>query len=156
MILGIVGAIVFVVVVLPMLACGGCFVYARYKANQFVEEVAAEIEQEQQLEQQQNEVREQALLAVLADRLYPLAKVDIGLHWTEPEGVRRRRWADWTASKVSDGRYAVSGNLDIGTATAGTQSYRWKCVYTTGVRPTDSQANWNLETIHINDEQVFP
>ena len=156
MILGIVAALVGGFIVLPMLACGGCYFYLQYKANEFVAEVERELEQAQLEEQQAQSGREMALLVQLTDRLYPLAKVDIGLHWTEPDRVRSRRWADWSASKVTDNRYAISGTLDLGIRDAGTQSYKWKCEYSTIDDPSSPRADWTLERIEIDGGQVYP
>ena len=83
-------------------------------------------------------------------------KIDLWLHWPKPEGLRRIQWQDWTASKVSDTRYALSGTVNLGIKGEGTRSHKWKCEYSTLDNPTDVNADWTLETIHIDGEQVYP
>ena len=156
MIIGIIGAILFVVIGIPVLICGGFIFYARQKTTEFVEHVEQEAEQVRQQEDLARQAEEQATLVLLTDRLYEQAKVDIGLHWTEPDGVRRRRWADWSARKVVDGRYEISGILQLGLRDAGTQTYNWACEYTTAGDPRSAQANWALQSITINGEQHYP
>ena len=155
-IVGIIAAVIFVLFVLPGALCLGLFFYWGYQAQQIIAEEQAAEERRLQEEAQQRQVQEQAILNLLADRLYPQAKVDIGIHWTEPDGVRRRRWADWTARKISDNRYEVSGILELGIKDAGARTYRWGCEYSTFDNPRNAAADWKLERITVDGEAAFP
>ena len=158
----LVGLLLLVLFVFPFLLCAGTSAYNINRVNQEIQAERERIEQpvdgqgNDQIRDIQKAAAEKALLVQLTKRLYPLAKVDIGLHWTEPGGVRRRRWADWQASKVTDNRYAISGKLDLGIKDVGTQTYNWKCEYTTTDDPKSPQANWVLQTITIDGQQVYP
>ena len=155
-IIAIIGAILFVVVGLPVLSCVGCIGYTRYKANQFITEVEAELEQAEAEEQQRQLIQQQAINNMLSDRLYPIAKGHITQHWTEPGEVRRRAFTDWTARKIDEQTYEVYGDLELTYREGGSQQFKWACQYSTFSNPTDVNASWTLERITMNGAAVYP
>lgn len=154
-IIGIIAAILVVFIGLPLLVCGACIAFTRYETAELAEQIEADVAKERRQAEEERRLREQARLDALADRLQERAKLDIREHWNEPEGVRRRRWADWTARKITDHRYEVSGALQLSVKDQGSQTYEWACQYSTSDDAHSPHANWKLEAITIDGKRVY-
>lgn len=159
MIVGIILAILFVVVGLPILGCLGCMGYGMYRTRQVADGIGEVIVAEQQRQTHSGQQRQQAIVHRLAAQdgpLYPKAKEALDTHWPNPAGARRRTIANWSAKQLSERRYELSGNVEFTMRIGGTQTNKWSCEFSTNSNPASPVATWKLDKFSVDGQQKFP
>ncbi len=159
MIVGIVCAVLFVFVGLPILGCLGCVGMGMYRARQVADGIGEAIVAEQQMQAQADQQRQQAIAHRLGAQdtpLLPKVKEALDAHWPNPEGARSRKIADWQAKQLSERRYELSGIVEYRMKAGPAQTNKWSCEFITFNEPASPVAEWKLEKFTIDGEQKFP